>query len=86
MNIGVAYVTPTHKVWLRMEMPDGCTIEEAIHRSGVLNQFPDINLKTQKVGIFGRIAKLNKVLEDGDRVEIYRPITADPDQVERRDQ
>ena len=52
----------------------------------MLNQFPDIDLKTQKVGIFGRIAKLNKVLEDGDRVEIYRPITADPDQVERRDQ
>jgi putative ubiquitin-RnfH superfamily antitoxin RatB of RatAB toxin-antitoxin module len=69
-----------------MEMPDGCTIEEAIHRSGVLNQFPDIDLKTPKVGIFGRIAKLNKVLEEGDRVEIYRPITADPDQVERRDQ
>ncbi|SFN61601.1 hypothetical protein SAMN04488056_101484 [Cohaesibacter marisflavi] len=86
MNIGVAYVTPTHKVWLKMEMPDGCTIEEAIHRSGLLDQFPDIDLETQKVGIFGRIAKLGKVLEDGDRVEIYRPITADPDLVERRDQ
>nr|WP_321457617.1 RnfH family protein [uncultured Cohaesibacter sp.] len=85
MNIGVAYVTPTHKVWLRMEMPDGCTIEEAIHRSGLLDQFPEIDLETQKVGIFGRIAKLNKELEDGDRVEIYRPITADPDLIERRD-
>ena len=85
MNIGVAYVTPTHKVWLRMEMPDGCTIEEAIERSGIMEQFPEIDLLAQKVGVFGKISKLTKVLEDGDRVEIYRPITADPDLVERRD-
>ncbi len=85
MNIGVAYVTPIHKVWIRMEMPDGCSVEEAITRSGVLTQFPDIDLSTQKVGIFGRIVRLTQTLEDGDRVEIYRPITVDPDQVERRD-
>nr|WP_321443195.1 RnfH family protein [uncultured Cohaesibacter sp.] len=85
MNIGVAYVTPIHKVWIRMEMPDGCSVEEAITRSGVLTQFPDIDLSAQKVGIFGRIVRLSQTLEDGDRVEIYRPITVDPDQVERRD-
>ena len=85
MNIGVAYVTPIHKVWIRMEMPDGCSVEEAITRSGILTQFPDIDLSAQKVGIFGRIVRLTQTLEDGDRVEIYRPITVDPDQVERRD-
>jgi len=85
MNIGVAYVTPIHKVWIRMEMPDGCSAEEAITRSGILTQFPEIDLNTQKVGIFGRIVRLTQPLEDGDRVEIYRPITVDPDQVERRD-
>ncbi|WP_114011061.1 RnfH family protein [Cohaesibacter intestini] len=85
MNIGVAYVTPIHKVWIRMEMPDDCSAEEAITRSGILTQFPEIDLSAQKVGIFGRIVKLNQRLEDGDRVEIYRPITVDPDQVERRD-
>ncbi len=86
MNIGVAYVTPVHKIWLKMEMPDNCTVQEAIERSGILKQFPELDLQKQKVGIFGRISKLDKLLEDGDRVEIYRAITADPDQVERRDQ
>jgi len=85
MNIGVAYVTPIHKVWIRMEMPDDCSAEEAITRSGILTQFPEIDLGAQKVGIFGRIVRLTQRLEDGDRVEIYRPITVDPDQVERRD-
>lgn len=86
MNIGVAYVTPVHKVWLKMDMPVGCTVQEAIERSGLLAQFPDIDLTRQKVGIYGRITKLDAVLGDGDRVEIYRPITADPDLIERRDQ
>lgn len=86
MNIGVAYVTPVHKIWLKMEMPDNCTVQEAIERSGILKQFPELDLQKQKVGIFGRISRLDKLLEDGDRVEIYRAITADPDQVERRDQ
>ncbi|PLX34067.1 MAG: RnfH family protein, partial [Hyphomicrobiales bacterium] len=81
MNIGVAYVTPVHKIWLKMEMPDNCTVQEAIERSGILKQFPELDLQKQKVGIFGRISKLDKLLEDGDRVEIYRAITADPDQV-----
>ena len=86
MNVGIAYVTPTHKVWMKMDMPDGSTIKEAIDFSGLLSQFPEIDLDSQKVGIFGKVSKLDKVLEDGDRVEIYRPITADPDLVERRDQ
>lgn len=85
MHVGVAYVTPVHKVWLRMEMPEGATVREAIELSGVLQQFPEIDLETQKVGIFGRVVKLDTRLEDGDRVEIYRPITADPDLAERRD-
>jgi putative ubiquitin-RnfH superfamily antitoxin RatB of RatAB toxin-antitoxin module len=85
MNIGVAYVTPVHKVWLRMDMPEGATVRQAIERSGILDQFPEMDLTRQKVGVFGRITKLDATLADGDRVEIYRPITADPDQVERRD-
>ena len=86
MNIGVAYVTPVHKIWLKMEMPDDCTVREAIERSGILNQFPEILLEDQKVGVFGRIVKLDSHLSEGDRVEIYRPITADPDAIERKDQ
>ena len=51
----------------------------------MLKQFPDIDLENQAVGIFGKISKLDTKVADGDRVEIYRPITADPETVERRD-
>lgn len=53
-------------------------------RSGILEQFPEINLEQQKVGIYGKVSKLDAVLNDGDRVEIYRPITCDPKTVPRK--
>ncbi|MGR9074190.1 MAG: RnfH family protein, partial [Gammaproteobacteria bacterium] len=64
--------------------PDGSDIEQTIRLSGVLKQFPEIDLSRQKVGIFGKIAKLDAQVQDGDRIEIYRQITADPKQVKRR--
>jgi hypothetical protein len=85
MNIGVAYADKFKRLWLQLEVPDGSTVREAIERSGLLPQFPEIDLNTQAVGIFGRIVKLDTRVSDGDRVEIYRPITADPETVERRD-
>ena len=85
MNIGVSFAKATRQVWMKLEIPDGSTILDAIERSGILEQFPEINLDEQKVGVFGRISKLDTALKDGDRVEIYRPITADPEQLERKD-
>lgn len=85
MNIGIAYADRFKKVWLKLEVPDGSSVREAIERSGLLEQFPDIDLDNQSVGIFGKIARLDSPLEDGNRVEIYRPIVADPETVERRD-
>lgn len=85
MNIGVAYADKFKRLWLKLEVPDGSTVREAIERSGLLPQFPEIDLTIQEVGIFGKIVKLNARVSDGDRVEIYRPITADPETVERRD-
>lgn len=84
MKIGVAYASPTRQVWLNVEVPDGATIKEAIERSGILKQFPEIDLEQQKVGVFSKLSKLDAVLEDGDRVEIYRPIICDPKTVRRR--
>lgn len=86
MNIGVAYADKFKQVWLKLEVPDGSTVREAIQESGLLEQFPDIDLENQKVGIFGKITKLDAPIEEGARIEIYRPITADPEMVERRDQ
>jgi uncharacterized protein len=85
MNIGVTYATAEQQLWLRLEVPEGSTVLEAIERSGILTRFPSIDLKKQKVGIFGRIVKLDTILEDSDRVEIYRTIIADPKTVKRRD-
>ncbi|WP_446810243.1 RnfH family protein [Methylomonas sp. 2BW1-5-20] len=84
MNVGVCYAQADRQIWLRLEVPEGSTIGEAIELSGVLKQYPEIDLETQKVGIFGKLAKLDAVVKEGDRVEIYRKITADPAQVQRR--
>ncbi|MES9862611.1 MAG: RnfH family protein, partial [Candidatus Thiodiazotropha sp. 4PDIVS1] len=62
------------------------TVREAITHSGLLDQFPEIDLERQKVGIFGKLIKLDSVVEEGSRIEVYREITADPELVERRDE
>jgi len=85
MNVGIAYADKFKQTWLKLEVPDGSTVREAIEFSGLLKQFPDVDLEAQAVGIFGKITKLDASVADGDRVEIYRPITADPEKVERRD-
>jgi hypothetical protein len=85
MQIGVTYSEPGQQIWLNIEVPDGATACEAIERSGILKQFPHIDLAEQKVGIFGRLVKPDAALRAGDRVEIYRAIVCDPQTVPRRD-
>jgi len=85
MNVGVAYADKFKQVWLKLEIPDGSTVREAIELSGILSQFPEIDLDRQKVGIFGKITSLNAKIQEDTRIEIYREITADPELVERRD-
>jgi len=85
MQIGVAYSEPGQQIWLNIEVPDESSVTEAIDRSGILKQFPHIDLSVQKVGVFGRLVKLDAKLKAGDRIEIYRGIIADPETVPRRD-
>lgn len=84
MNVAVCYAEAERQLWIRIEVPEGCTVEEIINRSGVLQRFPEIDLSNQKVGIFGKIVKLDAPAREGDRVEIYRQIIADPKSVKRR--
>jgi putative ubiquitin-RnfH superfamily antitoxin RatB of RatAB toxin-antitoxin module len=84
MNVGVCYAEADRQTWLRLEVPDDSTVQQTIELSGLLNQYPHIDLGKQKVGIFGKLTKLETPVKEGDRVEIYRPITADPNQVKRR--
>lgn len=85
MQIGVAYSEATNQIWLTTEVPDDSTVQAAIEKSGILRMFPTIDLATQKVGVFGKLVKLDAALRAGDRIEIYRPITCDPQTVPRRD-
>lgn len=85
MNVGAAYDNGKKQVWLKLEVPDGTTVRQVLELSGILGMFPEIDLESQKVGVFGKIVKLDAVVEDGSRVEVYRGITADPEVVERRD-
>ena len=84
MKVGIAYALPQRQAWYDVEVPDGATVKDAIERSGILAQFPEIDLVQQKVGIYGKVSKLDAVLNGGDRVEIYRTITCDPKTVPRK--
>lgn len=84
MNVGVCYAEADRQTWLRLEVPDESTVQQTIELSGLLKRYPHINLSVQKVGIFGKLAKLDSPVKEGDRVEIYRQITADPAKVKRR--
>ncbi|MBI3443864.1 MAG: RnfH family protein [Magnetospirillum sp.] len=84
MKVGIVYALPSRQVWLNIDVPEGATVKDAIEKSGILHQFPEIDLETQKVGIFGKPTTLDIVVEEGARIEIYRPITVDPKTVKRR--
>jgi uncharacterized protein len=85
MKIDIAYTGRRRQALLSVKVDDGATIEAAIRASGILGQFPEIDLGKQKVGIFGKPKTLDTVLHNGERVEIYRPVTADPAKVLKRD-
>ena len=85
MQVGVAYSEHSQQIWMTIEVPDEASVMDAIERSGILKMFPHIDLDAQKVGIFGKVVKPQTSLRPGDRVEIYRPITCDPQNVPRRD-
>ncbi len=84
IKVEVAYARPDTQVILPLEVAPGTTVEQAIVASGILERFPEIDLGKNKVGIFGKLTKLATVLGEGDRVEIYRPLIADPKEVRRQ--
>lgn len=84
LRVVVCYATPTREFLCELDLAPGATIGTAIEASGVLAAFPDINLVTQPVGIFSKKKTLETVLRAHDRVEIYRPLLADPKDSRRR--
>ena len=84
ITIEVAYAAARGQTVLRLEVKGGTTIGEAIKQSGILHQFPEIDLALNKVGIFGKLARTDTLLRDRDRLEIYRALIADPKEARRR--
>lgn len=85
IHVEVAYARPDQQVVLALEVEAGTTVQQAVERSGLLESFPEIELGTRnKLGVFGKLTKADAALRDGDRVEVYRPLIADPKEVRRR--
>ncbi|MBJ9838447.1 RnfH family protein [Citrobacter freundii] len=82
--VEVAYALPEKQYLQSVTLQQGATVEEAIRASGLLELRTDIDLSKNKVGIYSRPVKLADVLQDGDRVEIYRPLIADPKELRRQ--
>lgn len=82
--VEVAYAEPDEQVIIPLTVDEGCTIEQAIKLSGVLERFPNIDLTVNKVGVFSKLGKLDQVLREKDRVEIYRKLIADPKEVRKQ--
>ncbi|MGL6313562.1 RnfH family protein [Vibrio sp. WXL103] len=75
MKASVIYANESDQMWLEVDLASDATILSAITQSGMVSLFPEIDLNLQKVGVFGKIKPLDTPLSEGDRVEIYRPIT-----------
>ena len=82
--VEVVYALAERQVILALEVSANATIKDVITQSGLLEQFPEIDLVKNKVGIFGKPGKLTDTLHTGDRVEIYRPLIADPKEVRKQ--
>ena len=84
IEVEVAYARPDQQVILTVRVPAGATIEDALRRSGLLERFAEIDLAVNKVGVFGKASRLDAGLEPGDRVEVYRPLIADPKEARKQ--
>lgn len=84
ISVEVVYALPQKQEVLSLKIRPGAVVSEAIARSGILRDFPEIDLASAKVGIYGKLVKLDAVLRDKDRIEIYRPLIADPKEIRRK--
>jgi len=82
--VEIAYALPNQQLIVPVRAYSGMTAEQAIQASGILSKFPDIDLNFNKIGIFGKLSKLDALLRHQDRVEIYRPLIADPKELRKK--
>ncbi len=84
INVEVIYALPNEQALLKLRVPHGSSVQDAVRLSGVLDKYPEIDLSANKIGIFGKLTKPDAALRDKDRIEIYRPLIADPKEIRRK--
>lgn len=84
LRVQVCYAKPGIQLLRDVSVPPGTTLQAAIVQSGILDDMPEIDLSTCRVGIYAKLKTLEAILRDGDRIEIYRPLIADPKESRRR--
>lgn len=84
IRVEVAYARPDRQLILSLDVEEGATLIDAVRDSGILDEFPEIDPEHAKMGVFGKSAPRDQALREGDRVEIYRPLVADPKEVRRQ--
>jgi len=84
IRVEVVYAASDTQIIRQLSVEQDASIEQAIQRSGILEEFPEIDLAVNRVGIFAVLARLSDKVSDGDRIEIYRPLIADPKEARRR--
>ena len=84
IDVEVLYALPHEQTLLKVRALRGCTVAEAINISGIREKYPAMDLAKNKLGIFGKLSKADAVLRDRDRIEIYRPLIADPKEIRRQ--
>jgi len=84
IQIEVTYARAERQDVIRLKLPEGTTIQQAIEASGLPQRYPELDLTKLKVGVYGKLSKPDTVLRERDRVEIYRPLIADPKEVRKQ--
>lgn len=84
LNIEVVYAQADRQEVVKLTLAVGATVKSAVEASGLLQKYPDIDLSKNKLGVFAKLVKADAVLQDKDRVEIYRPLIADPKEVRKQ--
>ena len=84
ISIEVVYALPHEQILLKLQAPQNTTVDRVLRLSGIMERYPEIDLDKNKLGIYGKLTKADVVLRDRDRIEIYRPLLADPKETRRK--
>lgn len=84
ISVEVVFARPGEQALEQFRVAADATVEDVIRQSGFLERFPEIDMAQAKVGVFGKLTKLDATLNEGDRIEIYRPLIADPKEARKK--